>query len=348
MKQEISSNKKKKKQETKYVCFCTDNNGVQDMGVCIESLFYNNKFPIEVFVLHAESIKEKDKVLSIGKKYYQKITFIKIDPRPVRGLPLNGWPEATYYRLLTPDYLPKYCKKILYLDIDMVVTKDIRKLLDLNLGKYSIAVTGGKDKNMVTHEDFLGIPHGTYFGATVLLINLEKVRRKSLFRKVIEFGIDNPDKFYSVDQDLLNIFFHSDHATIPKYYNSFLLNGYTSSSNEKDTRIIHFSGKIKPYYYACPHPLRKYYLQYIRQTPWKDNFERFSFRGFFLRYGLKIMRVIKNGRIGRFFSNFMGKMGLNSFYERKIKPSYLKFLTKRKGKPNRINCTRVYKTLLIT
>ena len=288
------------RENKKYVLFCTDNNGVQDLGVCLESLFTNNKYSIEVFVLHSEEL-EKKSLNSVANKWSQKLTFIKVDPEPIKKLPLNGWPEATYYRLLAPRYLPKYCKKILYLDTDTLVDADISALFDYDLSSFSVGACPSPDsKEDIGHvEDRLGIKRGTHFGAGVLLINLDKVRKTKSFDKLIDFGNKNPKKISAVDQDLLNIFFSEDYFKFSPKFHCALFNGYTTAIPKNQAKIIHYTGRIKARYYLCLHPLRKRYLFYLKKTPWKDNYEKFTLERFVKREFYYLGRRTKNSRIGK-------------------------------------------------
>jgi len=282
------------------VAFCTDNNAIQDIGVCLESLFSNNPYSFEIFILHSKPI-EKEKLKQVAKKWGQKLTFIKVDPKPIKKLPLRGfWREETYYRLLVPKYLPRYVKQTLYLDTDTLVVKDISELLKIKLRNKSLAANqSDKPEINFAHEDFLGIKKGTSFGAAVVLINVKKIRKEKLFEKAIKWAEENPDKVLSVDQDILNKFFSEDYIKIGKEYNCWLVDGYKPYCDKELTKIIHFNGKWKGGSYLCLHPFRDQYLYYLKRTPWSENFERITLFKWILRNALYLARRIKHSKLAK-------------------------------------------------
>ncbi len=280
-----------------YVAFCTDERAIQDIGVCMESLFSTNTYPFEIFILHSKPL-EKEKLKEVAKKWKQKLTFIQVDPKPIKKLPLHGfWVEETYYRLLIPKHLPNYVEKLLYLDTDTLVIKDISELFKTNLSKHVLAANPGERKpgdELEKHEDFLGIKRGTYFGAAILLLNLKKIREKKLFDKLIEWGTENQTKFKSVDQDLLNKFFSEDYVEFGDEYNCWMAKGYKSICDKDKARIVHFNGKYKGSSHLNLHPLRKEYLFYLDKSPWKGNYEKTTIPRWFSRNALLMTRTIKN------------------------------------------------------
>lgn len=301
------------KNETFYVTFCTDNRAIQDIGVCLESLFSNNPYHFEIFILHSKPI-EKEKIKLLAKKWNQKINFIKVDPTPIKKLPLQGfWVEETYYRLLIPRYLPRYVKQTLYLDTDTLVVKDICDLLKIKLENKSLAANpGDPPENYFAHEDFLGIKRGTYFGAAVVLINVKKIRKRKLFEKAIKWAEENPEKVRSVDQDILNKFFSEDYIKIGNEYSCWLVDGYKPYCDKKITKIVHFNGKWKGSSYLCLHPFRDQYLYYLRRTPWAGNFEQITLFRWFIRNALYFARRVKHSSLGNFLTRLITALGKNS------------------------------------
>lgn len=284
-----------------YVCFCTDNRPIKDIGVCLESLFANNPYKFEVFILHSKEI-DTENLYKVAGKWDQKLSFIKVDSSKVKGLPLNDfWVEETYYRMLIPSYLPKYIDKVLYLDTDTLVVKDISELFKLDISKYSLAARPAHEhpSQIGRHEDFLGIKRGTYFGAGIVMLNLKKIRKEKSFGKAISFGKKNPQRIKAVDQDLLNIFFSNDYFRLDGVYHCALLDGYKSTCPPDKTRIVHFTGKYKGSSYLCLHPLRKKYLLYLQSTPWKNQYDKMTLKRKLLRTYLLMGRIIKNSSVGR-------------------------------------------------
>lgn len=129
---------------------------------------------------------------------------------------------STYYRLLVGEVLPESIKYVLYLDIDLIVLKDIRNLFDnypLNnkiLGAtqdYGLCQSKAipfqdKDKNIIfeskiSQQKNIAIPRASYFNAGVLLINLNEWRKNNILQKCLTINLNLKTQWH--DQDLLNI-----------------------------------------------------------------------------------------------------------------------------------------------
>ncbi len=98
-------------------------------------------------------------------------------------LPLDGssFPLLVYIRLFFPLFLPPGTEKVIYLDVDMIVRKDISLLWNINLGEKAIAGvpdrfgTVSSSWGGITNYKELGIePDTKYFNSGLLMINCKK------------------------------------------------------------------------------------------------------------------------------------------------------------------------------
>lgn len=128
---------------------------------------------------------------------------------------------STYYRLIIDRLLPTDVNYAAYLDIDMLVLTDIRKLFEQNdisdkvLGAVIDPGTSNKDPKLayepftfIYHKDNpskqLQISRESYFNAGLLLINLKEWRKHNIGEDCLNLAPKVNLQFH--DQDLLNYF----------------------------------------------------------------------------------------------------------------------------------------------
>ncbi len=139
---------------------------------------------------------------------------------------LTSYTPYTFLRLFADqiDYIPS---KILYLDADTVVARDLRELYDIDVTEYEFA--GALDYYGRRFID----PY--YVNAGVLLFNLDKIKETKLFKKCI--ALLNEKRVFLPDQTALN-----------KYAKSKLI--INTKFNEQkhfcdETVVQHFAKTIK-------------------------------------------------------------------------------------------------------
>ena len=110
-----------------------------------------------------------------------------------------------------------------------------------------------------------------YFNSGVLKLNSQTWRNYDFWIAWDEL-IQFPKKYNLkiVDQDLLNALVLGNYGRLPVSFNS-----YPSEYNVDSTRIIHFAGGLKPWYYR--HPLSRFHLDEPTRRAmrlWRDNEKR--------------------------------------------------------------------------
>ena len=184
----------------------------------------------------------------------------------------------TYYRLMIPDLFDfDVC---LYLDVDILVRKDLGELFSM-LGKEDL-IAGVKaagyywpvQEQLKKAQTLMIDAFDQYVNAGVLLINVRRMREQNMsstFHKLME------KDFRSQDQDILNSACYGAIRLLPPAYNSMTVydnddaSGYSSElhpclpicySKEEwvqaceDPAIIHYANRRKPWNsLAIPHAL---------------------------------------------------------------------------------------------
>lgn len=267
------------------LCGC-DDKFAQHCGVMLCSMFENtsHKGEIKVFIIDMGITKENKIKLSYLVKQYSghSIKFLKINLENVK-IDTGKYSKAVLGRLFTFSHLN--VNKIVYLDSDVIVRKEIKELYDTELGGKIIGAVPDEESNR-ERFDYLGIPKGhKYFNSGVLLVDVQKWKDKEIDKK-IEKEISKGRQFMKVydypDQDILNIVLYDDWKELnagwnilsKAYNNNVLRKSWRLSRKEfneviKDPPIIHCADKPWENLLSF-NPFRGEYFRYIKKTPWAD------------------------------------------------------------------------------
>lgn len=203
------------------------------------------------------------------------LKWIKIADLVPRGtkLPLDqsSFPLNIYARLFIPGFVPKHLKKLLYMDVDMIVLNDISILWKTELKEKIIAAT--VDRPEVVSNSWGGIanykelglnPESKYFNSGLLLIDPRRWRENNITGKILSVVRTNVQYANYPDQYGLNVVFANDWVELDPNWNC-----HASSAVEKP-HVIHFSGR-KPFYrsYRQNMAYSALFEKYIALTPWR-------------------------------------------------------------------------------
>ena len=213
------------------------------------SLFKNNPetdFDIYVFSsdLSEESISLLNKLHSFHQKY--NLHPVYVDSQRFERLKLNirHISVETYYRYIIADSLPNL-DKILYLDADLVVLRDISDFYNQDMSSFYLSGSLDLHVKKLGYDKEIGCPN--YINAGVLLMNLKKFRQDELGEKMIQKTLELQDKIQFQDQDILNIVC-ADHIKLAdSIYNFAMRNVKQEKSKIKSAAILHYTGEKKPW-----------------------------------------------------------------------------------------------------
>lgn len=126
----------------------------------------------------------------------------------------------SYYRILALDMLPDSMEKILYLDADMLIKKDLQNLYDSPMDMTCPFVVC-EDIHLDIREYFyikdgIHLPREkSYFNAGMLLINLDYHRKMRSTGYMIDAFIREAGNYECPDQDILNILYGDKVKYVP-------------------------------------------------------------------------------------------------------------------------------------
>ncbi len=209
-------------------------------------------------------------------------------------LPLDksSYPLTIYLRLFIPHFIPEDVEKVLYLDVDMIVRKDLATLFATDLGDNVVAAV--QDPRLMTFDNhwggiknykelgFAGDTH--YFNSGLLLMDARKWREQKVAERTIEC-INTNQKFVNYpDQYGLNVVLANKWFELDSRWNHF------ACFELKEPFLIHYIGR-KPIYktYDNQPDYLIIFNDFLSRTAWK------SFRpiGESLRYVKKLKNVLE-------------------------------------------------------
>jgi lipopolysaccharide biosynthesis glycosyltransferase len=192
---------------------------------------------------------------------------------PLRDLPTQAHvSSATYLRFMLPDLLPSL-RRVIYLDADVVVQRDIGDLWRASLGGCPIAgvrdfpIIAEYDRQERVGEDHLArhfrevlsIDPETYINAGVLVLDLHRLRVESFGAHGIAISRDRHRELIWGDQDVINIAFNGRKTLLDSRWNFIpalderkllsLRSGLRDEALRQREKpfITHYAGRNKPW-----------------------------------------------------------------------------------------------------
>ena len=267
-----------------HIACAADNKYTQHTVVMLTSLFENNKENnIHLHFFSADFNTENQKIIEkTVAKYQQNFSFYPLDAELFKDCYVSDHVSfATYYRIVIPNILVSQTSKILYLDTDIVVCKNLKPLWDLNIENYTIAAA-----NEINFDgpQRLGFDEKyKYFNAGILLINARNWVAQNLQETLFSYIKLHTNKLTFWDQDALNANLYNKRLTLEPKWNQLspvfevdlktLLKVYSAEEIKEiktSPAIIHYSGSSKPWDYLNIHPFKNEYYKYLSLTDWRD------------------------------------------------------------------------------
>lgn len=199
----------------------------------------------------------------------------------------------TYLRLAILDFLGSY-EKVIYLDCDIAVNKDIAELFSINISNYLIA--GARDTIMAGwcsvadnpqikyNKEKIGLKNPIdYFNAGIILLNIEKLKKE--YSSEYLFKLAESENWKWFDQDILNkvcnnqilfldnkwnvlVHLNSDERQLAEFYAPKKIYDYYKSAL-KDPYIVHYAGNCIPCYMPSV-PCAAIFWKYARLSPFYE------------------------------------------------------------------------------
>ena len=269
-----------------YALYDKDGKYSKNVGTSMLSVFEHTNEWITIHLLHDNSLTEQNKTLFIKlvRKYGQHICFYNMDKLDLPYMEsIAAWgakerfSKAAFYRLLVGEVLPSDVQRCIYLDSDIIVNLDIKKLWeeDLNgapLGAISEAETlhGNMEPKEIIDDGTVEIHR--YFNSGVLLIDIAAY---STVKNIIENGLallEKHPKYTLHDQDILNYYFAATYQQLAINYNLFV--DYERLMKRKITSAIYHYAGVTALNVYNDDVFNNLWTKYYTMSPW---FAEYSF-----------------------------------------------------------------------
>jgi len=234
----------------------------------------------EIYVIN-KSLSQQDFEYLQGKieDDNYRLHDIKICDDMLEGAPVTDrYPHEMYYRIFAARFLPENVDKILYLDPDLVVLKNLEKLYNTDLGQNFFAAASHVNKPLqkINEIRLQMETKGPYINSGVMLMNIKLLREQQDYAEIFEYIEKNKNILFLPDQDIISAVYSDRIIAIDPYiYNMTerMLLSPKSIKNDVDAQWVKENSAIVHY---CG-----------RNKPWKDNYIGFL-DGFYKEYAYGI------------------------------------------------------------
>jgi lipopolysaccharide biosynthesis glycosyltransferase len=253
------------------VC-AADERFAMPLAVMLRSAAAHCSLPMRVFVLNTElsqrSRRQIEIACAIGDRS-PKIIWVDVDQNYLRDVPvgLQHLSQATYLRLAIGRLLPADVNRVIYLDSDVLVLKDLAELwqtpLDGNVigaARDFLTPIFGQPNALEYCAADMGIaPSHPMHNAGILLIDVVAYRAQNIEAKCVAFLQRYRDSVRSADQDAINAVLFDKIKSLDFKWNvqvsgwePFKTNPLLTDTERQalvnvNPAILHFSGSNKPW-----------------------------------------------------------------------------------------------------
>lgn len=236
------------------VAFFTDEVMLEGAQVALHSTLrtWLGPAPLAVFLFHAglaaRQVDGLRRILeTVGKPFELEAVRFEVGRfGHLRSLHGN---RLTYGRLCLAELLPG-STRVVYLDSDLVVGRDLSELFAMPLGPNGLAAAAPGPMNTSLdwefYRDLAIAPSAPCLNSGVLAIDLETWRACRRGEELLDFAKRHSGRLRSADQTVLNGVFRGNFVLLPDPMNLHL---YPSSEPPPDPEgvVAHFVGSPKPF-----------------------------------------------------------------------------------------------------
>jgi len=178
--------------------------------ISIYSLIKNSTSNYDISILHDSLNEDEINTLMTLKNTKININIINVEEyvREKKYILSDHISKEAYFRFLIPIILSNY-NKVIYLDCDTIITKDLEDLYNINLKNNTLGAVldCGISSIKGYTSNIVKIPDNTYINSGVMLINNKLfIQNKEEEIECLNIIINNKKlKFH--DQDIINIYY---------------------------------------------------------------------------------------------------------------------------------------------
>jgi len=213
-----------------------------------------DNWPLDFHVLYdVFSADARNRILASLPHGSATVEWIKVDMATFAGFTTKAYiSKMTYARLLLPSLFHERISKVLYLDADILVLRNLGPLwtTDLTGSPIGAVLDNGVDSLLKQNDSRVkNVPRvQSYFNAGVLLIDLTRWRKERIAERAFEFLARYPKTPFS-DQDALNAVCDGEWKQLDPRWNFQDHSKHSIAAMDRSGRpaIIHFVANEKPW-----------------------------------------------------------------------------------------------------
>ena len=291
-------NKIIKEMDVPCIVYASDNRFAEILGVSLVSLFECSRDVVKINVCILDSgisNKNKLKIKQVCDTYQRQYpVFIpakNISKELGISVSVDRGSLSQYARLFVSSILPNKMNRVLYLDCDILFKQSIKEIWELDLQEKTVGVL--MDALSKYYRDNINLePNDIMFNSGVMLIDLNKWKKKGIEQKLLEFIRNKKGKIQQGDQGALNsVLSHDVFCFSPRFNSITIFFDFTysemmtyrqppkfySQNEVEDAKmhpvIVHFTTSIfskRPWIIGCQHRYVNDWLECKMKSPWKD------------------------------------------------------------------------------
>lgn len=274
------------------ICVTVNSKYMRYLYVMLQSLYENNKKgSIDLYVLQRDFTDfDKKEISYITSQFENRVHFIWVDEHKFDDMPRYTGGRSNlsleiYFRLLIPEFLPDTLERILMLDVDIVVNKDISELYNIDFQGKMLAAAPNMCHNFEVRKDWrkwypAGRTNWTHYNTGILMWNLAGIRKaypeEYIFRQVWKQKIETA----TFEEELFNVEFGEDLIQeipaekwnyIVTHMNFFYNPKFEKYNSVEDVKrecsIVHYAA-MNPWQDGTKSDMFRIWWEYARKTPY--------------------------------------------------------------------------------
>ena len=243
------------------------------VGVTMQSVLEHTSAPVCFHILHDATLTQsnKEKLIQVATQGGNRVEIHHLDDSLWKKYEkqVGRFSVGTLFRIMLPELLPDL-SKIIYLDADLLVNRDIKELWDIDIRKYCLAavpdygtINGLASPHPVLNKD---VDSSKYFNTGVLYMNMDRIREKGkIVEGVLTYLENNQDSTFP-DQDALNVLYKDSTLLLHESWNSFARVLRNTLDSKLEERIYHYASTVLLLYSMSP--IDREYYETLCRTPW--------------------------------------------------------------------------------
>lgn len=243
------------------------------VGAAMQSIIEHTSSKICFHILIDDTVSEENKnslsIVAINGGH--KICFHLIDKNMFAHLQeqVKQFTIGTMFRVMLPELLTDV-SKIIYLDADIFVNRDISELWKVDIENYYMAAvpdmgtSRGQAKTLPILRNEVAADR--YFNAGVLYMNLNNIRKKGNMKEEVLEYLEKAKESILPDQDALNVIYNKGTLLLDESWNYFAILVHKNYEQKAKPNIYHFAATRCVLQSGSE--MDQLYFETIGRTPW--------------------------------------------------------------------------------